>query len=392
MSKLLTDLIEKRANVWEQTKAHLDAVETEGREFTGESKETYDRLHAEMRSLDERIEDLFGVEERNKRIEEARQRLGVVEPQADSAAPSFGEQFRSWAKGGGTREFEYRDQTTTTGAGTIPQGFRAKLWEYAVENAGILQAGVDLLETTSGEQIKLPRVTAYSTVGAITEGVAITESDPTFGSVNSDVTKRGYIVQVTRELLDDSAFDLEKYLAKWAGRELGNDIGAAAVTAAVAAASAGATGATGTTTSFGTQSTAGSGYDYLITLFHSVLAPYRTNASWVMSDPTAAAVRKIKSADGIYVWQPGMIPGVLATMENRPVYIDTNVADPAANAESIIFGDFSSLVVRIAGGIRFERSDDFAFNTDMATFKAVARHGTVSVDANALKTFTHSAT
>ena len=61
------------------------------------------------------------------------------------------------------------------------------------------------------------------------------------------------------------------------------------------------------------------------------------------------------------------------------------------NAKSVLFGDWSSLVVRIAGGFRFERSDEFAFDADMTTFRALTRHGTVSVDANALKSFVHAA-
>ena len=111
-----------------------------------------------------------------------------------------------------------------------------------------------------------------------------------------------------------------------------------------------------------------------------------------MADPTAAAVRKIKTADGVYAWRNSVIEGQPDTILGKPVHIDTYVPDAAVSVESILFGDFSSLVVRIAGGIRFERSDEFAFNADMSTFRAVVRHGAVSVDANALKTLTHAGT
>jgi HK97 family phage major capsid protein len=199
---------------------------------------------------------------------------------------------------------------------------------------------------------------------------------------------------VPTELMQDSAFNIQSYLAKWAGRELGNAVGSAAVTAALAAASAGATTAAGTAGGLGAQNTADRGFDYLITLYHSVLAPYRNSSScsWVMADPTAAMVRKVKTADGVYAWQSSVVAGEPDTILGKPVYIDTYVPDAAVSVESIIFGDFSSLVTRIAGGIRFERSDDYAFNADMSTFRAIVRHGTVSVDANALKTLTHAGT
>jgi HK97 family phage major capsid protein len=44
-----------------------------------------------------------------------------------------------------------------------------------------------------------------------------------------------------------------------------------------------------------------------------------------------------------------------------------------STAPSIVFGDFSQFVIRMIGDMRFERSDDFAFNTDLVAFRAVLR-------------------
>ena len=72
----------------------------------------------------------------------------------------------------------------------------------------------------------------------------------------------------------------------------------------------------GATTSFGTQSTEGEGFDFLIGLYYSVIAPYRNSPScgWLMSDPTAAVARKLKSADGVYAWQPATVAARPGTM------------------------------------------------------------------------------
>ena len=402
-TNIIKGLLEERANVLEQARALNETAEKEGRDLTADAQATWDSHMAAIESLDKRLAEEDNLEKRNAQAEEMRARYEAVASAASTKVEpdlTDDEKFRAWGRRPGeafemrgiTRET--RDNTLSSGAGTIPQGFRSQLWEYAVESAGILQAGVDLLETDSGNTIVLPRVTAYSTVGAATEATAISESDPTFSSVNSTVAKRGYVTQVSTELLSDSAFDLSSMLARWAGRELGNDIGAAAVTAALAAAAAGATTAAGTAGGLGAQNTTDRGFDYLITLYHSVLAPYRNrpSCSWVMADPTAAMVRKVKDANGVYAWQQSVQVGNPDTILGKPVYIDTNVPDAAVSVESIIFGDFSSLVVRVAGGIRFERSDDFAFNADLATFRAITRHGTTSVDANALKTLTHAGT
>jgi HK97 family phage major capsid protein len=394
MSEVVKGLQARRANVWEQAKALADRAADENRAFSGEEQGSWDTLNAELDALDKRIKNVIDGEQRAKDTEDAMAKLDGGAGRTQSNSPDARSELREFMRGKGGREYavERRDLSTSS-SGVIDTGFRAQLWEYMLETSGVLSAGVDLLETDSGETIKLPRATVHSSTAAATEGSAITESDPTLGSVNSTVTKEGYVLQISRELIDDNGVDLQGYLARSAGRALGLAVGSAAVTAAVAAASAGATTATGETTGLGSQATAGKGFDYLITLFHSVIAPYRASSScsWLMSDAGAAMVRKVKSTDGVYAWQPSVVAGQPDTILGKPVYIDTYVADPAASAESILFGDWRSLVVRIAGGFRFERSDDFAFNADLVTFRALVRHGSVSVDANALKSLTHAA-
>jgi HK97 family phage major capsid protein len=400
MSTFAQRLTEQRVNIGEQAKALLDAASDENRDLSAEEQVAYDKMNADLDSIAERVRSLVEQEKRNADMDAAFANLGKDAPNRE-VGKSTSDELRSFLMGEAGRSYDIpvseqrADQTTTTGAGVIPQGFYAKLWEYAIETSAVLQLNPQILRTASGETIKLPRATAHPAAGAITEGSAITASDPTLGSVNSTVTKEGWLTQFTTELLTDSGVDLEGYLARQAGRSLGNAVGAAAVTAAIAAASAGVTAANsiGAVTSFGTQSTEGEGFDFLIGLYYSVIAPYRNSPScgWLLSDVTASTVRKLKSADGVYAWQPAVTAGAPDLILGKPVVTDTNVADPAASAKSVLFGDWSSLVVRLAGGFRFERSDDFAFDADMTTFRAIARHGTVSVDANALKSFVHAA-
>ena len=59
----------------------------------------------------------------------------------------------------------------------------------------------------------------------------------------------------------------------------------------------------------------------------------------------------------------------------------------------MLFGDFSQYFVRLAGGVRFERSDDFAFNTDLVTFRCLLRGDAALVDlTGAIKFFAGNAT
>lgn len=395
-------LREKRANVREEQKALLDAAIGEKRDLTAEEQEKYDRMDADVVGMGETVRKLEQAAAEDKAVAESFAKIAALPQTVPNGEKSDHDKaLRSFLKGeSGSRAFDIpvelrADQTTSNASGVIPTGFYGQLWEYMIEVSSVLQLKPQILRTASGETIKLPRATAHATAGSITEGSAIGASDPTLSSVNSTVAKEGFLTQFTTELLTDSGVDLEGYLARQAGVALGNAVGAAAVTAAIAAASAGVTAGNGigAVTSFGTQSTEGEGFDFLIGLYYSVIAPYRNSGScgWLMSDVTASTVRKLKSADGVYAWEPSVVAGQPDLILGKPVYTDTNVADPAASAKSILFGDWSSLVVRLAGGFRFERSDEFAFDADMTTFRAIARHGTVSIDANALKSFVHAA-
>jgi HK97 family phage major capsid protein len=74
------------------------------------------------------------------------------------------------------------------------------------------------------------------------------------------------------------------------------------------------------------------------------------------------------------------------------VHTDPNVAAVAVSAKSVVFGDISKYFVRMAGGVRFERSDDYAFNSDLTTFRAIVRADGLLVDqTGAVKVFTGAA-
>jgi HK97 family phage major capsid protein len=145
--------------------------------------------------------------------------------------------------------------------------------------------------------------------------------------------------------------------------------------------------------SLGNQATAGQGSDLIYQLFHSVLPEYRTNAAWAMGDPAAALIRQLKSTtSGAGVWQPALSAGDPDLLVGKPVYIVPQLPTMTANAKSIYFGEWSALKIRIAGGIRFERSNEYAFGNDQVAFRALVRTGAVTVDPNAVKYFANSAT
>src|SRR3546814_11504686 len=72
------------------------------------------------------------------------------------------------------------------------------------------------------------------------------------------------------------------------------------------------------------------------TLFRS----YRQGACWVMNSDTLARIRKFKTTDGAFVWQPGLVEGQAAPLLGYPVVEAEDMPDVAANSLSIAFGHF----------------------------------------------------
>jgi len=413
MSEVVKSLQERRMRVWEQAKALADTAADENRTFSGEEESSWQSMNAELDALDKRIKAVIDGEQRAKDAEDAMSKLrGEPRGKGGPDAAGTSEELRKFLRGEGGRTFDvrpagpvsFRDLSKlTSGAGgaTVPTDFYGQLVAHLIETSAILQAGATVLNTASGETLQVPKTTAHSSAAIVTEAAAISESDPAFGQVSLGAFKYGTVIQVSRELLTDAGVDLEGYLSMQAGRALGNAFGAHAITGdgsgkprgIVTDATAGATGPNAATPvgGFGDQSAANEGADLLITLFHSVISPYRMSSScrWIMADSTAGTIRKIKTTEGQYIWQPSVIAGTPDTILGKPVLTDPNVAAIGASAESVIFGDISQYFVRMAGGIRFERSDEFAFNADLVTFRALMRADAALVDlTGAVKTFT----
>lgn len=80
--------------------------------------------------------------------------------------------------------------------------------------------------------------------------------------------------------------------------------------------------------------------DVLVDAIYALKAGYRQNGHWVMNRSTQAAVRKLKDADGNYLWQPPAQPGGQASLMAFPVIEAENMPDIGSNTTPIAFGDF----------------------------------------------------
>lgn len=368
----------------------------EVRGMRAEDEAKVNTLDAEIRGLNESITALIEAEERSDAIDG---KLKDFDSPAGSDVRAAAEQaeddVRKWIMGeaGTPRALELTrpdsEKRTVTalytgansqGAYTIPRSFYSQLQDFLIVNSAILSAGAKVINTNGGNPFDVPIVTTHSTATLTAEASAIGESEPAFGKRTLGAYKYAFLMQISRELVEDTGVDLLGFLAEQAGVACGNALGADLTIGDGSAKPAGIVGSstlgvTGATSVVGVPSA-----DNLIDLYYSVIAPYRNNAVWLMNDSTMAKIRKLKSTTNEYLFQPALTAGTPDVLIGKAIHTDPNIAATATSAKSILFGDLSKYWARIAAPIRFERSDEFAFNLDLITFRATVRGDGILVD------------
>ncbi len=192
--------------------------------------------------------------------------------------------------------------------------------------------------------------------GWATEAAATTETaTPTIERISIKLHELSAMPKASQRLLDDSAFDVEGWLAgKIATRFIRAEASAfingtgvdqpKGILLPTKVANASWTWGnlgyipTGAAADFATTNAV----DCIISLVYALGADYRANASFIMNSKTAGAVRKMKDADGRFMWSDGLAAAEPARLMGYPVLICEDMPDIAANAYAIAYGDFKA--------------------------------------------------
>jgi len=368
--------VEARQQAWHAAKALLDGAAAEARDLTGEEQESYDRMMADIDSRSQKIEDLQAAEQRAKDIEASMVDAPEVREMREKRPDSDSEMLRKLLRGEvRSHTFERRDLNTSDDSSIVPQTFLDSIQERLQLVGPMLDGSiVTLLNTASGEDIKVPVESTRPLATAIDEATSITALDPTFTSLTLSSQKVAVLTKISREISEDSGIDLEAYL----GRTLGTSIGIkvnnlltvgtgnnVVPNGVVTAAGSGITGAT---------ATGAFTADNLIDLAHSVDGAYaRLGAGWMMRRSTMGALRKLKDSAGQYLYVPAAQVGAPDAFMGLPIYENPDVPAVAASAKSVLFGWFGSYHVRQVGGIEVARSDDAYFASDESAVRLTMR-------------------
>lgn len=400
-------ILDKRTNLVEQRRALTDSIQGEA---TAEQRAQLERMDADISSFYDEARSIVEEGEREHQAAELRSRAGALvqggAPAGQLRNPnvrSLNDEIRALtlpgqvvnitpdqvidARNAARVGAEYRTAVTTNAANagaTVPTTFVAKVLENALPEIGVWQAGPEIFTTSGGESMVFPRLTGRPSVGAVAENSPFPTTDAAFNQFSMGAHKYGAIVQVSKEMVQDSLIDIAGYVAGQAGQMLGRQIANDLINGA----------GTNTPTGFLTLTTAGAtagtagtiSGDDCIALYHSVIKPYRQNGKWMMNDLTVGQLRGVKDQYGQYLWQPGLVLGEPDVLLGKPVISDTNMPTNATGAKFVAFGDFSKYFVRQVNGIQVELSFEYGWGSDLVSYKVTWRgDGNLSDTTGAIK-------
>lgn len=269
----------------------------------------------------------------------------------------------------------------TAGGYTVPNEFVRNL-ETAMLWYGGIAGAATVLRTAGNGDLLIPTSNDTSNTGAIiAENAQDTQQDVTFAAI----TMRAYkytskMVYVSRELMQDSAFNMAAYLSDRFGERLGRIKNTHLTTGDGASKPVGAVTAStlGVTAASATAFTA----DELLDLVHSVDPAYRQmGCAFMFHDSILLRIRKLKDGNGQYLFNPATA-GAPSTIWDFPYIINNDMdGSPASGDKSVLFGAFSKYLIREVAEVTVRRSEHFRFDYDQEAFVANIRFDGNLLDA-----------
>jgi len=302
--------------------------------------------------------------------------------------------------------------STTTGSQggfTVPALVAQDLVSL-LKGYGFMRRVATEFTTESGADMGMPTSDGTAEVGELVQqNSSATALDPNFNTRAMNTYKcSSKVFTLPIELLMDSQVDIVGDVLQCARDRIGRvqnpffttGTGSGQPTGLVPAAAVGKTGITGQTLTII--------YDDLVDLVDSLddahfgmptaggATPDRL-PGWMFSQSMRKVIRKVKDTSGRPIWAPsysdGKLPGTTGQLLDYPVYINNDMAAPAANAKTVAFGNLHSYAIRDALDVTMSRFEDSAYMTKgQVGFLAWARAGGNLLDLGAVKLYQHSAT
>ena len=391
----ITELYNKRASAWEAAKNFLDTHTQENGTMTAEDAATYEKMEADISNLSKQIE-------RQQRLDEMENTMRQPASTPITNKPA-GQQTMNAKEGRGSEEYknafwsmirnktlypELRNAlqigTDSEGGFLVPDEYERTLIQ-ALEEENVMRSLCTVIQTSSGDR-KIPVVAAHGTASWVDEEGQIPESDDTFGQITIGAHKLATSIKVSNELLQDSVFNIDSYIATEFARRIGSKEEEGFIVGDGTGKPYGILHTTnGAGTGVTTASTTAITADEIIDLVHSLKSVYRKRAQFMMNDSTIKAVRKLKDGNGNYLWQPGIKEGQPDMLLNYRTTTSPYMPEIATGNKVILFGDFKYYWIADRQGRTFQRLNELYATTGQVGFLATQRVDGRLVLAEAMK-------
>jgi len=221
------------------------------------------------------------------------------------------------------------------------------------------------IRRVSGSVYKKPFAITGAESGWIAETAARPETDtPILAELSFPTMELYAMPAATSALLDDSAVDIDEWIADEVRDSFAQQEGTAFVTGNGTAKPKGFldyTKVDNGSWSWGNIGFVKTGVngafastdpgDKLIDLVYAVKSGYRSNGTFVFNRAVQAVIRKMKDGDGNYLWQPAAKAGDASTLMGFAIAESEDMPNLATDSYSVAFGDFRRgyLIVDRAG-------------------------------------------
>ena len=380
MNKIF-DLREKRAKAWEATKAFLDSKRGADGLVSAEDTAVYEKMEADIVGLGKEIDRLERQQALDLELSQPvttpiRNQPSVSGTDIKTGRATDEYQRAFWKAMRNKNAFDVQNAlqvgTDSEGGFLVPDEFERTLVE-ALQTENIFRQLARVIYTASGDR-KIPVVASKGTASWVDEEGQIPDADDAFGQVTISAFKLATMIKVSEELLNDSFFNLESYIAREFGRRIGTKEEEAFFIGNGTGKPTGIFNATGgATVGVTAASSTAITVDEIIDLYYALKSPYRRSAVFVTNDATVKAIRKLKDGAGQYLWQPSVQAGTPDTILNRPLKTSSYVPTMASGAKTLAFGDFSYYWIADRQGRSFQRLNELFAATGQVGFRATQR-------------------
>jgi len=374
MSQIL-QLREKRNKLWNTAKEFLDSKRGTDGMVSPEAAAEYDKMEADMVALGKEIERL------------ERQAAYDLEMSKPTSQPVTNSPTNPEAEKTGRASQEYKEDfgsvlrlknpvhnvlSTTPdadGGYLVPVEFERRIVQ-GLEEANVIRRIARTISTSA--ERKIPIAADKSVARWTPENAPIQESTLTFSQKTIDAYKLTDLIRISMELLQDSMFDLESYIADEFARAFGVAEEEAFCIGTGVGQPTGIFRETGGGT-IGVNAGNTINTDNLIDLIYALKSPYRRNAVFLMRDITVSAIRKLKDSNGQYLWQPSVQAGEPDRLLGYRLYTSPYVPTVEAGALPVAFGDFAHYWVADRMGRTVQRLNELFAGNGQVGFIATQR-------------------